>query len=56
MIKKCVNCGISNVPLYIGLDGHLHCEKHIQILVSTIRLNQEEYVRDENTKERVNNG
>lgn len=33
MGQKCINCGISGVPLYIGLDGHLHCEKHVQILV-----------------------
>lgn len=27
MEEKCVNCGISSVPLNLGLDGYLHCEK-----------------------------
>ena len=26
--KCCVNCGIANVPLYLGLDGNLHCADH----------------------------
>ncbi len=33
MKEKCINCGISGVPLYAGFDGHLHCERHIQMLV-----------------------
>ena len=30
--KCCVNCGIANVPLYLGLDGHLHCADHAGML------------------------
>lgn len=30
----CINCGISNVPLIVGLDNQLHCESHISMLVS----------------------
>ncbi|MDD6374914.1 MAG: hypothetical protein PUE88_06610 [Ruminococcus sp.] len=33
MNEKCVNCGISNVPLYLGLDGNLHCADHVGILL-----------------------
>ena len=29
----CVNCRITNVPLYLGLDGRLHCADHIGLLV-----------------------
>ena len=29
----CVNCGIRSVPLYLGLDGRLHCADHIGLLV-----------------------
>ena len=31
--KCCVNCGIANVPLYLGLDGHLHCADHAGMLI-----------------------
>ncbi len=31
--EKCVNCGISGVPLYLGLDGHLHCCDCIGMLI-----------------------
>ena len=29
----CVNCRITNVPQYLGLDGRLHCADHIGLLV-----------------------
>ena len=29
----CVNCGIANVPLYLGLDGNLHCADHAGMLI-----------------------
>lgn len=25
MGERCANCGISNVPLFVGLDGRKHC-------------------------------
>lgn len=31
--KKCVNCRISGVPLYLGLDGRKHCADHIGMLI-----------------------
>ena len=30
---RCVNCGIRNVPLYLGLDNRLHCANHIGLLL-----------------------
>ncbi|MEE0394059.1 MAG: hypothetical protein ACLR1Q_11070 [Ruminococcus sp.] len=30
----CVNCHISDVPLYLGLDGKQHCADHIGLLLS----------------------
>lgn len=33
MEEKCVNCKISGVPLYLGLDDHLHCVDHIEFLL-----------------------
>lgn len=30
----CVNCSISGVPLYLGLDGKLHCADHIGLLLN----------------------
>ena len=30
---RCVNCGIRNVPLYLGLDNRLHCADHIGLLL-----------------------
>lgn len=24
-MKRCANCGVSDVPLIMGLDGELHC-------------------------------
>lgn len=32
--EKCINCGISHIPLYLGLDNRLHCADHIGMLVS----------------------
>ena len=29
----CVNCHISGVPLYLGLDGKQHCADHIGLLL-----------------------
>ena len=29
----CVNCGIANVPLHLGLDGNLHCADHAGMLI-----------------------
>ena len=29
----CVNCHISDVPLYLGLDGKQHCADHIGLLL-----------------------
>lgn len=52
MSEKCINCGISNVPLYTGLDGHLHCENHIQILVGAGQAKQENNVNNKNVKEK----
>lgn len=31
--NRCVNCGIKSVPLYLGLDGRLHCADHIGLLL-----------------------
>ena len=31
--NRCVNCGIKSVPLYLGLDGKLHCADHIGLLL-----------------------
>ena len=31
--KRCVNCKISGVPLYPGLDNQLHCADHIGFLL-----------------------
>lgn len=56
MVKKCINCGVSNVPLHIGLDGHWHCKYHVQILVGAGQLNQKEVDNTENTEEKVHNG
>ena len=30
---RCINCGIRSVPLYLGLDGRLHCADHIGLLL-----------------------
>ena len=30
---RCVNCGIKSVPLYLGLDGRLHCTDRIGLLL-----------------------
>lgn len=30
---RCVNCGIKSVPLYLGLDGRLHCTNRIGLLL-----------------------
>lgn len=35
MEKICVNCKVSGVPLYLGLDGQLHCADHIGFLLPT---------------------
>ncbi|MCC8110802.1 MAG: hypothetical protein LIO74_04035 [Ruminococcus sp.] len=32
--KKCVNCGISHVPLYLGLDDNWHCADHVGLLLA----------------------
>lgn len=50
MAEKCINCGISNVPLVMGLDYHLHCEAHVQLLVGA-----EQDVSDDNDKENGGN-
>ena len=34
MEEKCVNCKISGVPLYPGLDGYLHCADCIGMLIA----------------------
>lgn len=31
--KQCVNCKITDVPLYIGLDGNWHCADHIGLIL-----------------------
>ncbi|MGN0630960.1 MAG: hypothetical protein ACI4JN_06490 [Ruminococcus sp.] len=31
--KQCVNCKITGVPLYMGLDGNLHCADHIGLIL-----------------------
>ncbi len=31
--KQCANCKITNVPLYMGLDGNLHCADHIGLIL-----------------------
>lgn len=31
--KQCVNCKITDVPLYMGLDGNLHCADHIGLIL-----------------------
>lgn len=31
--KCCVNCKISGVPLYLGLDNLLHCADHMGFLL-----------------------
>lgn len=35
----CVNCSISGVPLYLGLDGKLHCADHIGLLLNPSKQN-----------------
>jgi uncharacterized Zn finger protein (UPF0148 family) len=42
MEEKCVNCKISGVPLYPGLDGHLHCADCIGMLINQNQEQQEE--------------
>lgn len=42
--KRCVNCKISGVPLYPGLDNQLHCADHIGFLLPK---KQEEQVKKE---------
>lgn len=40
--EKCVNCGISDVPLHLGLDGRKHCADHIWMLIPAKQ--EEEFV------------
>ena len=35
--KKCINCGISHVPLYLGLDGNWHCADHVGLLLAKMK-------------------
>lgn len=46
MEEKCVNCGISSVPLYLGLDGHLHCCDCIGFLLPTNEKEDKENVSE----------
>ena len=39
----CVNCGIRSVPLYLGLDGKLHCADHISLLLPPDKPAKEEH-------------
>ncbi|MBQ8514651.1 MAG: hypothetical protein IJ496_04575 [Ruminococcus sp.] len=50
MAEKCINCGISNVPLVIGLDYQLHCEALVQMLVGAGQAAAEE---SEDVKEKT---
>lgn len=45
--EKCVNCEISNVPLYLGLDNRKHCADHIGMLLAPTR-NTSETQEDHN--------
>lgn len=46
MEEKCINCGISNVPLYLELDGHLHCVDCIGFLLPTNEKEDKENVSE----------
>lgn len=56
--EKCINCGISNVPLYLGLDNRMHCADHIGMLISasvptrnTTETQEESHGQAENAEE-----
>lgn len=38
----CVNCGIANVPLYLGLDGNLHCADYAGLLIVETKKEEQE--------------
>lgn len=44
--KCCVNCKISGVPLYLGLDGHLHCDNCSGFLLPTNEKEDKENVSE----------
>ena len=49
--EKCVNCGISGVPLHLGMDGQLHCDNCGGLLISdkqNVIKNQEEQEHEKN--------
>ncbi len=46
MEEKCVNCGISDVPLDWGLDGNLHCSNCIGFLLPTNEKEEKENVSE----------
>lgn len=43
----CVNCGIANVPLYLGLDGNLHCADHAGMLIVETKKEEQEHGSDQ---------
>ena len=49
--ENCVNCGISGVPLHLGMDGKLHCDNCGGLLIpdnQNVIKNQEEQEHEKN--------
>ena len=41
--ERCVNCGIANVLLYLGLDGKLHCADCASLLIVETEKEEQEH-------------
>lgn len=49
----CVNCHISGVPLYLGLDGKQHCADHIGLLLPDFPKQETKPVRKTSYKKSI---
>ena len=45
--ERCVNCGTFAMPLYLGLDGNLHCADHAGLLIVETKKEEQEHGTDQ---------